>query len=178
MRSTRICRPRSRSQPLAPRVARLRCFRGIDDLTALTIAVELGDATRFPAARQVMGFTGLVPSEYSSGATQKRGGITKTGNAHLRRVLVEAAWHYRHRPAVSHRLRIRQHAAPPAAIRVAWSAQHRLHARYRRLLARGKSPQLGGHGGRARIIGVCVGGVDAVIGSAEVDGRILERSMR
>lgn len=128
--------------PLAPRVARLRCFRGIDDLTALTIAVELGDATRFPAARQVMGFTGLVPSEYSSGATQKRGGITKTGNAHLRRVLVEAAWHYRHRPAVSPRLRSRQHAAPTTAIRVAWRAQHRLHARYRRLLARGKSPQL------------------------------------
>ena len=128
--------------PLAPRVARLRCFRGIDDLTALTIAVELGDATRFPAARQVMGFTGLVPSEYSSGATQKRGGITKTGNAHLRRVLVEAAWHYRHRPAVSPRLRVRQQAAPTTAIRVAWSAQHRLHARYRRLLARGKSPQL------------------------------------
>jgi transposase len=76
--------------PLAPRVARLRCFPGIDDLTALTIAVELGDATRFSAARQVMGFTGLVPSEHSSGATQKRGGITKTGNAHLRRVLVEA----------------------------------------------------------------------------------------
>ena len=128
--------------PLAPRVARLRCFRGIDDLTALTIAVELGDATRFPAARQVMGFTGLVPSEYSSGAMQRRGGITKTGNAHLRRVLVEAAWHYRHRPAVNHRLRVRQQAAPPTAIRVAWNAQHRLHARYRRLLARGKSPQL------------------------------------
>jgi transposase len=129
-------------EPLAPRVARLRCFRGIDDLTALTIAVELGDATRFPAARQVMGFTGLVPSEYSSGATQKRGAITKTGNAHLRRVLVEAAWHYRHRPAISHRLRVRQRAAPATAIRCAWSAQHRLHARYRRLLARGKSPQL------------------------------------
>jgi transposase len=129
-------------EPLAPRVARLRCFRGIDDLTALTIAVELGDATRFPAARQVMGFTGLVPSEYSSGATQKRGGITKTGNAHLRRVLVEAAWHYRHRPAISHRLRVRQRAAPAVALRCAWSAQHRLHARYRRLLARGKSPQL------------------------------------
>jgi transposase len=128
--------------PLTARVARLRCFRGIDDLTALTIAVELGDATGFPAARQVIGFTGLVPSEYSSGATQTRGGITKTGNAHLRRVLVEAAWHYRHRPAVSPRLRIRQHTAPPAAIRVAWSAQHRLHARYRRLLGRGKSPQL------------------------------------
>jgi transposase len=129
-------------EPLAPRVRRLRCFRGIDDLTALTIATELGDATRFAAARQVMGFTGLVPSEYSSGATQKRGGITKTGNAHLRRVLVEAAWHYRHRPALSPRLRIRQRDAPDHAIRCAWSAQHRLHARYRRLLARGKSPQL------------------------------------
>ncbi len=129
-------------EPLAPRVARLRCFRGIDDLTALTIAVELGDASRFSAARHVMGFSGLVPSEYSSGATQKRGGITKTGNAHLRRVLVEAAWHYRHRPAIGLRLRARQAAAPPAAIRCAWNAQHRLHARYRRLLARGKSPQL------------------------------------
>jgi hypothetical protein len=63
--------------PLASRVARLRCFRGINDLTALTIAVELGDATRFPAARQVMGFTGVVRSEYSSGATQKHGAITK-----------------------------------------------------------------------------------------------------
>jgi transposase len=129
-------------EPLAPRVARLRCFRGIDDLTALTIATELGDATRFASARPVMGFTGLVPSEYSSGLRQKRGGITKTGNAHLRRVLVEAAWHYRHRPAISHRLRVRQRDAPGAAIRCAWSAQHRLHARYRRLLARGKSPQL------------------------------------
>jgi transposase len=129
-------------EPLAPRVARLRCFRGIDDLTALTIATELGDPTRFARARQVMGFTGLVPSEYSSGTSQKRGGITKTGNAHLRRVLVEAAWHYRHRPAISHRLRVRQRDAPSPAIRCAWSAQHRLHARYRRLLARGKSPQL------------------------------------
>jgi transposase len=70
-------------EPLRDRVARLRCFRGIDDLTALTIAVELGDATRFPAARRVMGFTGLVASEYSSGATQTRGAITKTGNTHL-----------------------------------------------------------------------------------------------
>src|SRR5260221_10450292 len=84
-------------EPLRTRVARLRCFRGIDDLTALTIAVELGDATRFPAARRVMGFTGLVPSEYSSGAMQARGAITKTGNAHLRRVLVGAARHSRHR---------------------------------------------------------------------------------
>lgn len=129
-------------EPLATRVARLRCFRGIDDLSALTIATELGDATRFAAARQVMAFTGLVPSEYSSGATQSRGGITKTGNAHLRRILVEAAWHYRHRPAIGTSLRGRQHPAPPQARRCAWTAQHRLHARYRRLIARGKSPQL------------------------------------
>jgi transposase len=129
-------------EPLAGRVARLRCFRGIDDLTALTIATELGDATRFAAARQVMAFTGLVPSEYSSGASQRRGGITKTGNAHLRRVLVEAAWHDRHRPAVGTRLRGRLHGASPIAVRCAWTAQHRLHARYRRLIARGKSPQL------------------------------------
>lgn len=129
-------------EPLASRVARLRCFRGIDDLSALTIATELGDATRFAAARQVMAFTGLVPSEYSSGASQRRGGITKTGNAHLRRILVEAAWHYRHRPAIGTSLRPRQATAPPAARRCAWSAQHRLHSRYRRLIARGKSPQL------------------------------------
>ena len=129
-------------EPLASRVARLRCFRGIDDLSALTIATELGDATRFAAARQVMAFTGLVPSEYSSGASQSRGGITKTGNAHLRRILVEAAWHYRHRPAIGPCLRSRQRRASPVAVRCAWMAQHRLHARYRRLIARGKSPQL------------------------------------
>src|SRR4030095_7634659 len=83
--------PRSRGQ-------RLRCFRGIDDLAALTIAAELGDARRFPSAPRLMAFTGLVPSEYSSGAKQARGRITKTGNAHLRRVLVESAWQYRHHP--------------------------------------------------------------------------------
>jgi len=129
-------------EPLASRVARLRCFRGLDDLSALTIAAELGDPTRFAAARHVMAFTGLIPSEYSSGASRRRGGITKTGNAHLRRILVEAAWHYRHRPAVGTPLQIRQRHASPDAIRCAWMAQHRLHTRYRRLVARGKSPQL------------------------------------
>ena len=78
-------------EPLRARVERLRCVRGIDDLTALTIAAELGDARRFPSAPRVMAFTGLVPSEYSSGAKQARGRVTKTGNAHLRRVLVESA---------------------------------------------------------------------------------------
>ena len=77
--------------PLRRRVERLRCFRGIDDLTALTIAAELGDARRFATAPSLMAFVGLIPSEHSSGTKQARGAITKTGNAHLRRVLVEAA---------------------------------------------------------------------------------------
>jgi transposase len=80
-------------EPLRDRVQRLRCFRGIDDLTALTIAAELGDARRFGTAPSTMAFVGLVPSEHSSGTKRAQGGITKTGNAHLRRVLVESAWH-------------------------------------------------------------------------------------
>src|SRR5439155_10790630 len=129
-------------EPLRARVERLRCFRGIDDLTALTIAAELGDARRFPTAPRVMGFVGLVPSEYSSGARQVRGAITKTGNAHLRRVLVESAWHYRHHPFLGDALRRRQRGAPPAVIHQAWTAQHRLHRRYRRMAARGKPKQV------------------------------------
>src|SRR5687768_13960196 len=128
-------------EPLRARVERLRCFRGIDDLTALTIAAELGDARRFSSAPRVMAFTGLVPSEYSSGVKQARGRITKTGNAHLRRVLVESAWHYRHHPFLGRALRLRQRGAPTAVIEQAWHAQHRLHRRYRRLAARGKAKQ-------------------------------------
>jgi transposase len=128
-------------EPLRPRVQRLRCFRGIDDLTALTIAAELGDARRFPTAPSAMAFVGLVPSEHSSGTKQARGAITKTGNAHLRRVLVESAWHYRHRPFVSAALRQRQRGAPDAVIAHAWTAQHRLHRRYGRFAARGKPKQ-------------------------------------
>jgi transposase len=128
-------------EPLRARVQRLRCFRGIDDLTALTIAAELGDARRFPSAPRAMAFVGLVPSEHSSGAKQARGAITKTGNAHLRRVLVEAAWHYRHGPRLGDRLKRRQRGAPPAIIQRAWTAQHRLHRRYRHLVSRGKPKQ-------------------------------------
>ena len=128
--------------PLRPRVERLRCFRGIDDLTALTIAAELGDARRFGSAPRTMAFVGLVPSEHSSGSRQARGAITKTGNAHLRRILVEAAWHYRHRPFVGDALRRRQAGAPAAIIAQAWTAQQRLYRRYHRLAARGKPTQL------------------------------------
>ena len=125
-------------EPLRTRARRLRCFRGIDDLTALTIAAELGDPARFPTAPSVMAFVGLVPSEHSSGATHARGAITKTGNAHLRRVVVEAAWAYRHHPFVGQTLARRQRGAPAEVIAHAWTAQQRLHRRYCRLAARGK----------------------------------------
>lgn len=128
-------------EPLRPRVERLRCFRGIDDLTALTIAAELGDPRRFATAPRTMAFVGLVPSEHSSGTKRAQGGITKTGNAHLRRVLVESAWHYRHHPFVSAAVRARQKGAPAEVIARAWTAQHRLHRRYQRLVARGKPKQ-------------------------------------
>lgn len=128
-------------EPLRPRVQRLRCFRGIDDLTALTIAAELGDPRRFATAPRLMAYVGLVPSEHSSGTKRAQGGITKTGNAHLRRVLVESAWHYRHHPFVSAAVRARQRGAPVTTIAHAWSAQQRLHRRYARLAARGKRQQ-------------------------------------
>jgi transposase len=128
-------------EPLRPRVQRLRCFRGIDDLTALTIAAELGDPRRFATAPSTMAFVGLVPSEHSSGTKRAQGGITKTGNAHLRRVLVESAWHYRHHPFVSATLRARQQGAPADVIARAWTAQQRLYRRYQRLTARGKPKQ-------------------------------------
>lgn len=128
-------------EPLRPRVERLRCFRGIDDLTALIIAAELGDPRRFATAPATMAFVGLVPSEHSSGTKRAQGGITKTGNAHLRRVLVEAAWHYRHHPFVGDALRRRQAGAAAPVIAQAWAAQQRLHRRYQRLAARGKPKQ-------------------------------------
>ena len=128
-------------EPLHTRVQRLRCFRGMDDLTALTIAAELGDPRRFPSARGLMAYVGLIPSEHSSGTKRARGAITKTGNAHLRRVLVEAAWHYRHHPFVGKQLRRRQEAAPEPAKQHAWRAQQRLYRRYQRLAARGKPRQ-------------------------------------
>lgn len=128
-------------EPFREPVARLRCFRGVDDLTALTIVAELGDPRRFPSAPRLMAFAGLVPSEHSSGTRRARGRITKTGNAHLRRVLVESAWHYRHYPFLGRALRRRQQGAPPAIVAHAWRAQQRLHRRFRRLAARGKPRQ-------------------------------------
>jgi transposase len=128
-------------EPLHSRVQRLRCFRGMDDLTALTIAAELGDPRRFPSARGLMAYVGLIPSEHSSGTKRARGAITKTGNAHVRRVLVEAAWHYRHHPFIGKQLRRRHTGAPPTALIPAWRAQQRLYRRYQHLAARGKPKQ-------------------------------------
>jgi transposase len=123
---------------LAPGVARLRCFRGIDTLSAVTLLAEVGDFRRFGSAASFMAFTGLVPSEHSSGLSVRHGSITKTGNCHLRRVLVEAAWSYRHRPAVGEALANRLEGQPPEVVAYAWAAQCRLSARFR-TLARSKA---------------------------------------
>ncbi len=122
-------------------VGALRCFRGIETQTAMTIVSELHDVRRFRKPRQLMSYLGLTPSERSSGESTRRGGITKTGNAHVRRVLVEAAWHSRHRPAVGVGLRKRRAGQPAAAIALADRAMQRLHRRYWRLIQRGKAPQ-------------------------------------
>jgi transposase len=99
---------------------------------------ELGELSRFENARQLMGYSGAVPSEESSGKRTRRGSITKTGNAHLRRIAVEAAWNYRLRPSVSPALRKRQEGVSEQIKEIAWKAQHRLHKRYMRLSAAGK----------------------------------------
>jgi transposase len=116
----------------------LQALRGIAQISAVTIAAELGNITRFESARQLMGYSGAVPSEDSSGKRTQRGSITKTGNAHLRRIAVEAAWSYRLRPGVGPGLRKRQEGVPEQTKEIAWKAQHRLHKRYMKLAAAGK----------------------------------------
>jgi len=118
----------------------LRCFRGIDTITAITLIAELHDFRRFRSPSQLMAYLGLVPSEYSSGPRQQRGGITRTGNRHVRRLLIEAAWHYRHKPHVSEKLAQRRHGQPVTMIALADRAQLRLCRRYRRMERRGKHP--------------------------------------
>lgn len=117
----------------------LRCFRGIDTTSAMILLSELGDITRFESPRKLMAYLGVTPSEYSSGGKEKRGGITKTGNAHVRRILVEAAWHYRHPPRIGKTLQHRRQDQPGWAIAIADKCQARLHRRHRRLVARGKT---------------------------------------
>ena len=122
-------------------VQRLSSLRGIAVLSSMVLLSEIQDFRRFKHPRELMAYVGLVPSERSSGATERRGGITKTGNAHARRILVEAAWHYRHPPAAKGRVHHSLRGQPAARIAFARNAQARLHKRYVRLLGRGKSRQ-------------------------------------
>lgn len=124
--------------PYREPVGWLRCFRGIDTLSAMILLAEIVDFQRFQRPRELMAYLGLVPSEHSSGRTERRGALTKTGNTHARRVLVEAAWHYRHRPTLSRALRQRTASQPAAVVSHAWRAQQRLHRRYRHLVGHGK----------------------------------------
>jgi transposase len=119
----------------------LQGMRGVSKITAVSVVAEVGKFSRFSHPRELMGYSGAVPSEHSSGESTRRGAITKTGNAHVRRVVGEAAWQYRHRPRVIGSLKKRQEGLSAETIDLAWKAQQRLHKRYVGLLARGKCKQ-------------------------------------
>jgi transposase len=119
--------------PYAETVARLRCLRGIDTLSAAGLAAEIGDLRRFDRPGKLMSYLGLVPSESSSGETRRQGRITKTGSTHARRLLVEASWHYKKTPARGVSLQRRQEGQPATVVAVSWQAQQRLHRVWRRL---------------------------------------------
>jgi transposase len=126
------------TEPYRERVGWLRCFRGIDTLTAMVILAELHDFRRFTSAPALMAYLGLVPGEASSGEQHRRGRITRTGNGLVRRVLVEVAWHYQHRPGVGVALTRRRHGQPSRVVVLADKAQQRLCRRYRTLVAEHK----------------------------------------
>jgi transposase len=130
----------SGAEPYAKPVAALRCFNGIDTVTAMALVAELHQPRRFATARQLMAYLGLVPRESSSGDRRRQGGITGAGNRHIRRLLVEAAWHYRHKPQVGRALRLRRRGQPPEVIAHADRALRRLTLRHRRMMYQGKHP--------------------------------------
>ena len=125
----------------APFVKAYQALRGVSMIVAATVVAEIGDMNRFQNPKQLMAYLGLIPSEHSSGKTVRRGPITKTGNTHVRRVLIEAAWTYKMQARVSNILLKRQKGLPKSVCDISWKAQTRLCARYRRLYARGKSRQ-------------------------------------
>lgn len=135
-RLTQALREECEHWRLKPLVAALATLRGIDFLAAVTLVAEIGDFRRFAHPRDLMGFLGLVPSEFSTGESRHRGSITKTGNGHARRVLIEAAWNYRHPARISRLMQKRQEGQPKAVRDIAWRAQLRLGQRYRRLSSR------------------------------------------
>jgi transposase len=124
--------------PWAREVGRLRCLRGVDTLTAVGLCCEIGDFARFAKAGQLMSYLGLVPSEHSTGESRRLGSITRSGSRHARRLLVEAAWHYRNQPRVGREIEARQQGQPAGAVAIAWSAQRRLHRVWSRMQRRGK----------------------------------------
>jgi transposase len=138
LRACLTSRPRPPNWSMAPVVVALRAMRGVALVVAVTVVVEVGDFRRFANARQLMAYLGLVPSEHSSGSMIRRGGITKAGNALARRVLIEGAWTYRMTARVSRKLHDRLEPLSAVIRDIAWKAQVRLCARYRRLAAAGK----------------------------------------
>lgn len=125
-----------------PVVQALQACRGVELITAVTVVAELGDMRRFEKAGQLMAYLGLVPSEHSSGGSRRQGRITKTGNAHVRRVLVEAAWCYRYPARLSQPIRKRNEGLSEEVKEIAWKAQQRLCRKLRRMVQRGKSPKV------------------------------------
>jgi len=137
----RAIRETAEQGPWSELVTRLRCLRGVGTLTALGLAAEIGDFSRFRSAEEFMAFVGLVPSEHSSGEKRRQGSITKVGNSHVRRLLVESAWHARRRPKVGYELARRQRGQDAVVIERAWRCQQRLYQRWQRMAGRGKPQQ-------------------------------------
>ena len=143
------------SSPWSREVGRLRCLRGVDTLTAVGLCAEIGDFERFARAEQLMSYVGLVPSESTTGNNRRLGSITKTGSAHARRLLVEAALHYRKTPTLRKTLAERQKDQPPEAVAIAWTAQQRLHRTWARLEARKKRRTLIAVAAARELLGFC-----------------------
>jgi transposase len=143
------------ASPFAPTAARLRCFRGIDRLTAAGLVAEIGDFSRFHRAPQLMSWVGLVPSEHSSGEQRRQGGITKAGSSHARRLLVEAAWKYRNPPRRDTNLLARQKGQPAQVIARCWQTQLRLHKVWASHEARGKRRTITATAVARELVGAC-----------------------
>jgi transposase len=124
--------------PFAQTALRLRCFRGIDTLTAIGLCAEVGDFRRFDKPTKLGAYVGIVPAEYTTDSKRRLGSITKAGSSHARRLLVEAAWHYRRPPRVGEKLERRHRGIDPAVIEIAWRCQRRLYERHTALAARRK----------------------------------------
>lgn len=123
----------------APMIQALQVLRGVAVITATSLVAEIGSFQRFKTAKNFMSYIGLVPGESSSGEVRRQGKITRTGNRHVRRLLIESAWSYRYKPAVKGKLKKRQEGHPASLTSLSWSAQKRLHAKYYRLISKGKS---------------------------------------